>query len=309
MKGIIYVILGAVSYGILSTFVKLAYGDGFIVNDVVGAQMLLGALLLWSAVLISRVWRRRAGAASANTYAKPTRKEVLLLTVVGSSTGLTGMFYYLALQYISASLAIVLLFQFTWMGVLVEALINRKLPGKGKLLSLIPLLLGTLSATNIFTTGLSKVHWLGFLFGFLAATSYTVFILLSGKIAVNANPMTKTALMISGGFVICAIILPPTFLTDFTLLVQLAAKYGLILAFFGPFFSTLMFAKGVPLTGPGLASILGAMELPTAVVLSAFVLQEHVGAPQYLGMILILLGIVIPQLMQRRAERSPSFGK
>lgn len=306
MKGIIYVLIGACSYGVLSTFVKLAYGEGFIVNDVVGIQMLLGALLLWGGVLInsSRSRRKRT---TKQTYTKPNRKEILLLTIVGSSTGLTGMFYYMALQYISASLAIVLLFQFTWMGVLIEAIVNRKMPSKGKLVSLIPLLIGTLSAANIFTTGLSNVHWLGFLFGLLAAVSYSVFILLSGKIALQVNPMTKTALMITGGLVVCSIILPPTFLTNGTLFIELAVKYGFTIAFFGPFFSTLMFSKGVPLTGSGLASILGAMELPTAVIMSAFVLREHVGAPQYIGMFLILLGIALPQLWKRRSTSSLSL--
>ncbi|MFY0762198.1 DMT family transporter [Metabacillus dongyingensis] len=294
MKGIIYIILGACSYGVLSTFVKLAYKDGFIVNDVVGIQMFIGALLLWGGVLINS--RKRT---NTNKYLKPNKKEILLLTVVGSTTGLTGMFYYLSLQYISASLAIVLLFQFTWMGVLIEALINRKIPDKGKLLSLIPLLVGTLSATNIFTTGLSSVHWLGFLYGLLAAMSYTIFILLSGRVAVQVNPITKTALMVSGGFTICALILPPTFFTDGKLLIELALKFGIALAFLGPFLSTLLFSKGVPLIGPGLASILGAMELPTAVLMSAVVLKEHVGASQYIGILLILVGISLPKLLNK----------
>ncbi|MBP0726315.1 EamA family transporter [Bacillus sp. RG28] len=299
MKGFVYIILGACSYGVLSTFVKLAYKDGFIVNDVVGIQMFLGALLLWGAVLFNS--RKRT---NKNNYLKPNKKEVLLLTVVGSTTGLTGMFYYLSLQYISASLAIVLLFQFTWMGVLIEAIINRKFPEKGKLLSLIPLFIGTLFATNIFTTGLSKVHWLGFLFGLLAAMSYTIFILLSGKVAVQVNPVTKTALMVSGGFTICALILPPTFFTDGKLLIEIALKYGIPLAFLGPFLSTLLFSKGVPLVGPGLASILGAMELPTAVLMSAVVLKEHIGASQYLGIILILLGISLPKLLKRKFKET-----
>ncbi|MDO3680571.1 EamA family transporter [Paenibacillus ehimensis] len=294
MKGIAYVILGACCYGVLSTFVKLAYKDGFIVNDVVGIQMFIGALLLWGIVLFGG--RKRT---SANKYLKPNKKEVLLLTVVGSTTGLTGMFYYLSLQYISASLAIVLLFQFTWMGVLVEALINRKIPEKGKLLSLIPLFIGTLSATNILTTGLSSVHWLGFLYGFLAAVSYTIFVLLSGKVAVQVNPVTKTALMISGGFAICALVLPPTFFMDGKLFIDLALKFGIILAFLGPFLSTLLFSKGVPQIGPGLASILGAMELPTAIVMSTVVLKEHVGAAQYIGILLILAGISLPKLLKR----------
>ncbi|NPC92668.1 EamA family transporter [Bacillus sp. WMMC1349] len=295
MKGIIYIILGACSYGVLSTIVKLAYKAGFIVNDVVGIQMFLGAFMLWGGVFFSSKKR-----SNTNKYVKPTKKEIFLLTVVGSTTGLTGMFYYLSLQYISASLAIVLLFQFTWMGVFIEALINRRVPEKGKLLSLIPLFIGTLCATNIFSTGVSHIHLLGFLFGLLAAMSYTIFILLSGKVAVQVNPMTKTALMISGGFTVCTIILPPTFFANGKLLVELSLEFGIYLAFFGPFLSTLLFSKGVPLVGSGLASILGALELPTAVIMSLFVLKEHVGASQFVGILLILAGICLPRLLKKK---------
>lgn len=301
MKGILYIIIGSVCYGVLSTFVKLAYGDGFIVNDVVGIQMLVGALLLWSTVLFNK---SRSSKSRNNQYVKPTKKNVLLLIVLGSTTGLTGMFYYLALQYITASLAIVLMFQFTWIGVLLESVFNRRLPEKSKLISLIPLIIGTLFATNILSNGLGSLNWIGVLFGLLSAVSYSTFILLSGRVAIHTNPITKTALMITGGFIICTIILPPTFFTDLHLFGKIMLKYGLILGFLGPFFSTLMFSKGVPLTGSGLASILGAAELPTATLMSAIVLKETIGTSQYFGIILILVGIVLPQFLRRNSLQS-----
>ncbi|PEL09365.1 EamA family transporter [Bacillus sp. AFS017336] len=299
MKGMLYIIIGSVSYGVLSTFVKLAYGDGFIVNDVVGIQMFVGAIFLWSVVIFNKT---KSSKLKTSQYIKPTKKNVLSLIVLGSTTGLTGMFYYLALQYITASLAIVLMFQFTWIGVLLESVFNRRLPEKSKLLSLVPLVIGTLFATNVLTGGIGSMSWMGVLFGLLSAVSYSTFILLSGRVALKMNPMTKTALMITGGFIICAIFLPPTFFTNGRLFVELLTKYGLILGFLGPFFSTLMFSKGVPLTGSGLASILGAAELPTATLMSAIVLKETIGMPQYFGIILILVGIILPEFLRRKSS-------
>ncbi len=301
MKGILYIIIGSACYGVLSTFVKLAYDDGFIVNDVVGIQMFVGAVLLWSIVLINKLLKKKS---SAQTFLNPGKKDILLLTILGSTTGLTGMFYYLSLQYISASLAIVLLFQFTWIGVFLEALLNRKFPEKGKLISLIPLIIGTLFATNVFSSGIQQLHLLGLLFGLLSAISYSIFILLSGRVALQTNPVTKTALMITGGFIICALILPPNFFSDGKLFVEITLKYGIILGFLGPFFSTFMFSKGVPLTGSGLASILGAAELPTAVLMSALVLKESIGIAQYIGVFLILAGIALPELLKKKSLRT-----
>jgi len=301
LKGILYIIIGSACYGVLSTFVKLAYNDGFIVNDVVGIQMFVGAVLLWSIVFINKLFKKNS---TAQTYVKPAKKDILLLTVLGSTTGLTGMFYYLSLQYISASFAIVLLFQFTWIGVLLEALLNRKFPEKGKVISLIPLIIGTLFATNVFSTGIQQLNLLGLLFGLLSAISYSIFVLLSGRVAVQTNPITKTALMITGGFIICALFLPPNFFSDGKLFVEITIKYGIILGFLGPFFSTFMFSKGVPLTGSGLASILGAAELPTAVLMSALVLKESIGTAQYIGVFLILAGIILPELLKKKSLQS-----
>lgn len=301
MKGYLYVIIGACSYGILSTFVKIAYGKGFIVNDVVGIQLFLGALLLWASVLIQKKIRQRSSTHRV-TYTPISKKEIFLLLTVGSSTGLTGMLYYLSLQYISASLAIVLLFQFTWIGLIIESLITRRFPGKIKLISLLPLLIGTLFAANL-GNGQLDIHPLGFVFGILAAISYSVFIYSTGQIAAKSNPIVKTALMITGGFIICAIILPPNFLINFKLFLDVSLSAGIYLAFFGPFLSTLMFSKGTPMIGTGMASLLGAMELPTAIIMSQIVLKEVVTWQQYLGMAMIILAISLPQLITTKQQK------
>ena len=41
------VFLGGCSYGVVSTFVKLAYGEGFTQGEITGSQYLLGAVMLW----------------------------------------------------------------------------------------------------------------------------------------------------------------------------------------------------------------------------------------------------------------------
>lgn len=295
MKGSIYVLIGAISYGVLSTFVKLAYKAGYIVNDVVGVQMLLGVLVLWSIVIINKLINKTKAEDKVKHYEAFTKKDIILLMVVGSSTGLTGLFYYSALQYISASFGIVLLFQFTWIGLVIEAVFLRKLPSKAKLISLIPLLVGTIIASNILN-GSFEINPIGIMYGLMAATSYSVFIIVSGKIATKCEPITKSAFMISGGAILCTIIAPPTFYSNPSLFFELALHSGIYLAFFGPIFSTIMFAKGTPLIGTGMASLLGAMELPTAIIMSQLVLKEQVSYLQYIGILLILFAIALPQL-------------
>ena len=51
-KYALLVFLGGCSYGVVSSFVKIAYSLGFNVNDVTGSQYFFGAIMLWIATMI-----------------------------------------------------------------------------------------------------------------------------------------------------------------------------------------------------------------------------------------------------------------
>ncbi|WP_103109840.1 EamA family transporter [Brevibacillus reuszeri] len=290
MRYILLVFLGACSYGILSTIVKLAYAQGYSPAEVIGGQMFFGFLLTWLPALFF-------------LRTKPNGRQLLLLVAVGLAVGSTGVFYYNALQYIPASIAIVLLFQFTWMGVLAEAVISRQLPNKQTLLSLGLLLVGTILAGGLLETGgLAQFTFIGVIFGLLAAVAYTLFILFSGKAAVTVNPWIRSSGMATGSFLLVACIYPPVFIWNGVLLDGLF-PYVFLLAFFGILIPTVCFNFGVPHTGPGMAAILGAAELPMAVFSSFIILHESVSLLQVTGVIIILIGIILPELMRKRGKR------
>lgn len=287
MKYILLVFIGACSYGILSTIVKLAYSQGYSAAEVIGGQMVFGFLLTWLPALFF-------------LRTKPPKHLLLLLTAVGLVVGATGIMYYNALQYIPASLAILLLFQFTWMGVLAESIMSRKLPDKLTLASLILLIVGTILAGGLLENGgLAQFHLVGVLFGLLSAVSYTLFIIFSGKTALSVNPWLRSSSMSTGSLLLTCLIYPPVFLIDGTLLDGLF-PYVFLLALFGVLIPTACFNFGVPHVGAGMAAILGAAELPMAVFASSIVLHETVTWLQISGVIVILLGIVLPKLLQRR---------
>ncbi|MNP85125.1 hypothetical protein D3C76_1847240 [compost metagenome] len=53
-----------------------------------------------------------------------------------------------------------------------------------------------------------------------------------------------------------------------------------------------------------MAGILGAVELPIAVLLSSIVLHEHVSGLQWFGVIIVLIGVALPELYKLRMRRS-----
>jgi drug/metabolite transporter (DMT)-like permease len=300
VKYILFVLAGACSFGLLSTFVKKSYESGFHVGDVVGSQNLFGVIMLWTLVFVTA---KSSKLPAASQTFNVTRRQALSLMAVGTTTGLTGIFYYSALQYISASFAIVLLFQFTWMGILLEAVVERKRPGKDKILSLIILFVGIIMASGYLGGGQDAVSWIGVTLGLLAAVTYALFIWFSGKTAKQVVPITRSAIMLSGSFILVMLVFPPHFLINGSLYEGLL-PWALLLALFGIVIPPLFYAIGVPRVGIGLATILSAAELPTAVIMSYVVLNESVNWLQWLGVGITMLGIALPELMKRKKSHS-----
>ena len=286
-KSVVLVLLGACSYGILPIFVKFSYDSGFNVGQVSGVQIFFGFCMLWLLQL------------ARHGFTRVNRRQWGSLLAVGLTMGLTSVFYYYSLQYVSASLAIVLLFQFTWIGILIEAIAIKRFPTKDKLVSVIFLLMGTLLAADLSGLHMDSISYLGLISGGFSAITYALFIFFSGKIATELNSLLRTAIILTGGILVIFLVFPPQFFYDGSLWNGLL-MWGLLLALFGAVIPTLFFAMGVPSIGSGTATILGAAELPTAILMSGLVLQETVSFLQWMGVVLIIIGIGLPEMVQWR---------
>jgi len=307
MKYFFSVFLGAASYGILSTIVVLAYGRGYELGEVVGSQLLTGFILAWLLALFMKSRQKRSqgsnqGKAVPIRTSSVTWKQRFILMAAGTPTAITGLLYYQSLRYIPASLAIILLFQFTWIGVLIQAVSQRKRPNGIMFFTIAILFGGTLLAAGIIEQGIGQFNIMGVVLGLLSAISYSLFILFSGKAVPSVHPAYRSAWMITGGMVLVFILFPPAFLFNGLIWGDLML-YGFLLGMFGAFIPPVLFAIGVPHVGEGMAGILGASELPVAVLLSSFVLNEHVSPLQWAGVIVVLIGIALPELIKLKRRR------
>ncbi|WP_127533922.1 EamA family transporter [Paenibacillus kobensis] len=302
MKYRLVVLLGAICYGILSTIVTKAYSKGYTLGEVVGSQLMAGFILAWLLVLFMKLkeWKnRKLKSRDDSSASSPSWKQRVILMAAGVPTAITGLLYYQSLHYIPNSIAILLLFQFTWMGVLIQSVGQRRRPNGIMLLALVILLGGTLLAAGILDQGFAGFNWVGVIFGFLSAISYSIFILLNGKAVPSIHSVYRSAWMITGGMLFVFVLFPPSFLVNGELLDGLL-PFGLMLGLFGAFLPPVLFAIGVPRIGEGLTGILGAAELPVAVILSAVVLHEHVSGIQWIGVLTVLLGVMLPELLKRK---------
>jgi drug/metabolite transporter (DMT)-like permease len=293
-KYIFFVLLGAISYGVLSTFVKLAFSEGFTLGQIIFSQAGIGCLFLWILIFLKQLINKEY-------KMNFNRSESIKLILTGVPIGLTSIIYYKTVQEIPASMAILLLFQFTWMGNLVECIMEKRLPSKAQVISIVFLLIGTIFSSNIFNGGLNRLTFLGTIYGLLAACSYTAFTFVSGKVATNVDPIQRSALMLIGAFIFIVILFPPTFLRDLKIVLPLL-KYGVVLALFGMIIPPLFFSIGVPVIGVGLTSILASIELPVAIIVSTTILHENSSMIQWIGILIILFGIIFPRYIQKKSK-------
>lgn len=289
LKGVFLVGLGATSYGMLATFVKLAYADKgatglpFTPAEVISAQFIIGILAI---LLINAFQKSKKG----NEVVKASATNIKQLMLAGTSTGLTSIFYYLAVKYIPVSIGIVLLMQTVWMGVVLEMILEKKLPSKTKVIAVIIVLIGTLLATNILQNDVA-IDWRGIVLGLLAAASFTTTMFTANRVAVGISSAQRSLYMLLGGAVIVFFFALATQHTPFNY--DIFFKWGIILALFGTVIPPMLMNAGFPLTGIGLGSIVSALELPVSVMMAFFILNEKVITLQWIGIILIILAIII----------------
>lgn len=289
-KGVFLVGLGATSYGMLATFVKIAYNEGFTTAEVTTSQFVYGLLGL---LIINLIQRKN----TKTEVIKPSRKNIMQLIIAGTSTGLTSLFYYIAVKYIDVSIGIVLLMQTVWMGVLLEWVLDKKAPSLQKTLAVFVVLIGTAMAINIFKIDFNdpSIDWAkGLFWGILAAASFTTTMFTANRIATHVSAAQRSLLMLCGGAVIVFTFALITQIDPFDL--SIFTKWGIILALFGTIIPPLLLNAGFPHTGIGLGSIVASLELPVSVLMAYFLLNEQVILIQWLGIILIILAIVIMNL-------------
>ena len=290
LKGVFLIALGASSYGMLATFVKKAYSEGFTTPEVTIAQFTYGILGI---VLINTIQKSQ----NKNQATIASTKTIIQLMVAGTSLGMTSVFYYLAVKYIPVSIAIVLLMQTVWMGVLFEMLLEKKIPSAQKIISVFVVLVGTALATNIIEDKL-VTDWRGIVLGLLSAASFTTTMFTANRVGIGVSSAQRSLFMLLGGAVIVIGFAISNQTGDFQF--EIFAKWGIVLALFGTIIPPLLFNAGFPLTGIGLGSIVSALELPVSVLMAYFLLNENINTWQWIGIVLIILAIVIMNINYKK---------
>ncbi|MGK7376632.1 EamA family transporter [Planococcus sp. 1R117A] len=292
MKNMIYpfmVVVAASCYGILSTIIKVAMENGFTAAEAVTSQYFVGFAL---AALLLLITKRRI----------PRLHGWKVLVMSGSFTAATGMVYGQSLVYLPASLAVVLLFQFTWIGMFLDCIVHRRWLKRTEAISLVLLFGGTILAAGVIDADLSSIPWQGWAWGIGAAFCFSAFMFVNGIKVEGMDTTTRLFYVSFVAAIVVAFFQTPEVVWNGKLFDEGLWVYGLLLGFFGIVMPICFFSIAVPHVGSGLASILSAMELPVAVFASVLVLNETLTVLQIVGIFVILFGMVLPSIFSRNPK-------
>ena len=281
--------LGSFFFGLNPLFINLGYAAGWSLGEINVVQAMIALVVLWIIGIFA--FKRYPQAVKKLSF-----KTIIALMITGSFTGLTSVLYYASMQYLPASLAVVLLFQFVWIGVLFEWVFYRRKPSKKTMITVILTLIGVLFAADVFNGGLSEITLIGFLLGIGSAFSFSAFIIVSGRVAVETPATIRTPIMVTGAALLIFIIFPPHTTLNASIFSGDIWIYSGALALCGLILTPLMFAKSTPYLPASLATILGAIELPVSIAVAYLGLAEYISPSRWFGVALILAAIAIGEM-------------
>jgi drug/metabolite transporter (DMT)-like permease len=297
IKHIIMVFAGACSFGMLSTMVKLAYHEGYSAADISFFQAFTGMLVLWIWVWITRRLPK-------NTIrAKQTKIARWPVLLTGAAIGLTTWLYYCSVQYIPASVAIILLMQFTWMGVLIEWWLFRKKAAAIQIITILVILIGTIMASGADHIHMDATFLYGTLYALASALLYALYVVANSRYGNQLPYIEKSATIMTGSAMGILLINGYHFTHNFYFNPGLL-KWTAFLALFGTIIPPLLFAKGIPRIGAGISAIIMTAELPVAILCAHLVLHETINGIQWAGIAIMLLAIVWMNWWQLKKHRS-----
>lgn len=247
------VFLGGASYGVMAATIKCALAEGFSWTQTAASQAFFGALLFAVALAALTVLGKRPVPLSP--------KRVLSLLGLGLATCTTCVLYNFALTMLPVSVAITLLFQFTWIGIVFQVVATRRKPRLAEIVAAAVILGGTLLASGLFSDTVGHLDPLGILCALLSAVSCATFMFLSARVGCDLPPIERGLVVCLGacilGFAVC-----PDYFSSGALQAGIW-KYGLILGVFGLFVPVVLFGIGTPHLSAGLSTIMASSELPS----------------------------------------------
>ncbi len=294
--GLLLAIIGAVGFASKGVFAKALYADGWSVDSVLVLRALyaLPCMAIWTALTQGTI---------ALTRVNP--RAIAWTAFAGIACYYFGATWdFKALQLIDASVERVLLFSYPSIVVIIDAALYRRLP-QGSMLGALVI---TYAGILMVVTGLD----LQILRGNLAGAGLVLACAVTSAIYYVTGDRWTRAIG-SAAYTVYALAAATTCLTvDHILsgrawqthwdLRDVTLFAGLVV--FATIVPMLAMAEGVRRLGAPRASVVSTVGPPTTILLGAWLLDERLSLAQWIGVALIVVGILFLEALRRRKSHT-----
>ncbi|CAA0117297.1 Uncharacterised protein [BD1-7 clade bacterium] len=302
LDGYLLAAIGATLFSAKGILIKLAYQYGVEPVVLMTLRMLFGL-----PVYLFVLWHQLRKFSAVNT---PVSRWLCVIALGVCGYYLASWLDLLGLLYVPASIERIIIYTYPMLVVLMNSLIHRRIPSvpviAGVVIVYCGLLMLFVPAMN-GATDIGGVHLAGdMIFGgmliFGSAVAFALFFVGSERLMLHIPSQLFTAVaMLSANVVIATHFIA---VSEWQALVSQAnAVYGyaFLIAIFATVLPTFLIAAGIKRIGASRGAIIGGISPSFTLILGVIFLQESMNMLQFLGYLVVMLGVMSVGWLQRRS--------
>lgn len=284
LRGIVLIVVSAFGYALMPSLSSLSFARGLTVEQVLLYRFVISAILVWLVIFVNKT-----------PYKMSFKHGLYLLSIGFLGYTLCSKVLFMGYQYVSGSVATMILFTHPIFVVLGEAAIKRIAPGKAKIVAI---LLSLAGLVLILYEPNADYNLYGIALCFASSVSYAIYCLgLDGPKTKQLDSMVVTAYVVTLSALYNLIECLQSGVS-LVILDPVSLGYIALLAIGATVIPAVTFFSGLKIVGPGSATIISTVEPAFVYILEVVVLGEVIVGKNIIGGIIIALGI----LMLNRAE-------
>ncbi|MBZ9688874.1 DMT family transporter [Clostridium estertheticum] len=278
-KGYIYSILSAILFGSAGLFVKLAFVGGIDSISLLTLQYIIAVPLMF---ILMYIFDKKSFFI--------TKVQLLRLAVLGvvGNTFMT-VFYYTSFKYLPMQMVAILLYTYPLMVFVYSTVFKKNSLSYKKLFAVVLAFLGCVLTLDILF-GNFKYSLRGVVFALICAMFYAFMNIYSEEKLQGLEPLAINAYSTFFSLISLMIYKFPIFVFKGDVSLSLLG-YTTILAIFCEIIPLTLLYAAIKHIGSLKVSIIGNLEIPTAMLVSFFILHEQIGYMQIIGTGLVVYAI------------------
>lgn len=277
-KGVILAIISAICYGMNPLGALFLYEEGLNVNSVIFYRFIFASILLAIFMIIKK----------DSFYLK--FKEIILLAFLGLLFGISAISLFNSFLHMDAGLASTVLFIYPIFVAIIMALFFKE---KNSIITILSIIFAFLGVVLLYESDGANVSNFGIFLVIVSSLCYAIYIVIINQyLKLSALKVTFYSML----FCTITILIHSFFDSSLNIMPLVNFNmwfYTIFLALVPTIISLLFLIKAIQLIGSTSASILGALEPLTAVLIGVYVFNEKITFWLVIGIVFILVGVIL----------------